>query len=212
LEDVDFQTAVAQAEVEDRECAGAYHDIEFGTEDGGAFIISTTRPELLAACVGVAAHPDDSRYNGLFGKRAITPVFKTLVPIFPTTIADPEKGTGILMVCTFGDQTDVSWWREHRLALRQVLGRDGRIIARTFGSAGWESIDPDLANRNYSELVGKRVGAARRIVVDQLKSPRNAAVGSEAPLKGEPKVIQHAVRFYEKGDNPIEYILRPSGG
>jgi valyl-tRNA synthetase len=204
--DVDFQTAVAQAEVEDRECAGAYHDIEFGTEDGGTFIISTTRPELLAACVGVAAHPDDSRYIGLFGKQAITPVFKTLVPIFPTAIADPEKGTGILMVCTFGDQTDVSWWREHRLALRQILGRDGRIIARTFGSSGWESIDRDLANRNYSELVGKRVTAARRIIVEQLKNPHNAAVGTEAPLKGEPRLIQHAVRFYEKGDNPIEYI------
>jgi valyl-tRNA synthetase len=204
--DIDFQTAVAQAEVEDRERAGAYHDIEFGTEDGGSFIISTTRPELLAACVGVAAHPDDSRYRALFGRRAITPVFKAPVPIFSSPIADPAKGTGILMVCTFGDQTDVLWWREHRLALRQVLGRDGHITSQTFGTSGWESVDPALANRNYSELIGKRVGAARRIVVEQLRNPQNAAVGSRTPLRGEPKGIQHSVRFYEKGDSPLEYF------
>ena len=102
--DVDFQTAVAQAEVEDREKGGAYHDIEFGVfeEDAPAntFVISTTRPELLAACVGITAHPDDVRFKGLFGKHAITPGFFAKVPIFPSTEADPEKGTGILMVCT----------------------------------------------------------------------------------------------------------------
>ena len=104
--DVDFQMAVAQAEVEDREKPGAYHDLEFGVEGGGpGFVISTTRPELLAACVGVTAHPDDARYRGLFGKRAITPLFRVPVPIFPSERADPEKGSGILMVCTFGDAT-----------------------------------------------------------------------------------------------------------
>src|SRR5262249_46125084 len=101
--DVDFQTAVAQAEVEDRVVKGAFPDVAFGVEGGGELVIATTRPELLAACVGVTAHPGDPRYKGLFGRRAITPVFRVPVPIFPSELADPEKGTGILMVCTFGD-------------------------------------------------------------------------------------------------------------
>ena len=205
--DVDFATAVAQAEVEDRERDGAFHDIEFGTEDGGNFVIATTRPELLAACVGIAAHPDDERYKPLFGKMAISPVYRVPVPIFPTELADPEKGTGVLMVCTFGDQTDVQWWREQSLPLRQVLGRNGLIVDRHYGDEGWESNDPDLANANYAEIIGKRVNQARRIVVEQLQDPANAAVaGGGAPLQGEPRRIKHAVRFFEKGDSPLEYL------
>jgi valyl-tRNA synthetase len=205
--DVDFATAVAQAEVEDRERDGAFHDIEFGTEDGGNFVISTTRPELLAACVGIAAHPDDERYKPLFGKMAISPVYRVPVPIFPTELADPEKGTGVLMVCTFGDQTDVQWWREQSLPLRQVLGRNGLIVDRHYGDEGWESNDPDLANANYAEIIGKRVNQARRIVVEQLQDSANAAIeGGGAPLQGEPRRIKHAVRFFEKGDSPLEYL------
>ncbi|HEY3237912.1 MAG TPA: class I tRNA ligase family protein, partial [Polyangiaceae bacterium] len=136
--DVDFQTAVAQAELEDRPKKGAFHDIEFGVEGTGAsFVISTTRPELLPACVGVTAHPDDHRYRAFFGKRAVTPLFKAPVPIFPSERADPKKGTGILMVCTFGDATDVEWWRSERLALRQVLGRNGRFSAVQFGDGAF---------------------------------------------------------------------------
>ncbi|MCH7907662.1 MAG: valine--tRNA ligase [Chloroflexi bacterium] len=205
--DVDFATAVAQAEVEDRERDGAFYDIEFGIEGGGSLVISTTRPELLAACVGIAAHPDDERYKGLFGKRAISPVYQVPVPIFPTELADPEKGTGVLMVCTFGDQTDVQWWREQELPLRQVLGRDGRIVDRRYGDEGWESNDPERANANYAEIVGKRVNQAGRIVVEQLRMPENAAIqGGGAPLQGEPRPIKHAVRFFEKGDSPLEYL------
>jgi len=205
--DVDFATAVAQAEVEDRERDGAFHEIEFGTEDGDCFVIATTRPELLAACVGIAAHPDDERYKPLFGKVAISPVYRVPVPIFPTELADPEKGTGVLMVCTFGDQTDVQWWREQSLQLRQVLGRNGLIVDRHYGDEGWESNDPELANTNYAEIIGKRVNQARRIVVEQLQDSVNAAIaGGGAPLQGEPRRIKHAVRFFEKGDSPLEYL------
>src|SRR5258705_10765453 len=115
--DVDFQCAVAQAELEDRGRRGAYHDIEFAVEGGGAFTISTTRPELLAACVGVTAHPGDARYQQWFGKRAITPLCRVPVPIFASDKADPEKGTGILMVGTFGDATNGEGAREQALAL-----------------------------------------------------------------------------------------------
>lgn len=132
--DVDFQTAVAQAEVEDRPVLGHVYQFRFGLEDSEkSFVIATTRPELLPACVGVTAHPNDERYKPFFGKRAITPLFKVPVMIFPSELADPEKGTGILMVCTFGDATDVRWWREHELPLRQIVGRDGRLLPVTYG-------------------------------------------------------------------------------
>lgn len=209
--DVDFQTAVAQAEVEDRGKGGAYHDIEFGVFEEDApiknFVISTTRPELLAACVGITAHPDDVRFKGLFGKQAITPGFFAKVPIFPSTEADPEKGTGILMVCTFGDQTDVAWWREEGLELRQILGRNGRILDHTFGGDdGWPSENPEKANENYQQMVGKRVPSARAVMVELLRDPENSATGNGAPLQDEPKQIQHPVRYYEKGDSPLEYL------
>ena len=209
--DVDFQTAVAQAEVEDREKGGAYHNIEFGVFEEDApvksFVISTTRPELLAACVGITAHPDDERFKGLFGKHAITPGFFAKVPIFPSTEADPEKGTGILMVCTFGDQTDVAWWREEGLELRQILGRNGRILDHNFGGDdGWASTNPDKANENYQAIVGKRTPSAKLLVVDLMRDPANSATGNGAPLQDEPKQIQHPVRYYEKGDSPLEYL------
>ncbi len=205
--DVDFQMAVAQAEVEDREETGAYHDIEFGVEGGDErFVISTTRPELLAACVGVTAHPDDERYQGLFGRKAVTPLFRVPVPIFPSDKADPEKGTGILMVCTFGDATDVEWWRDQGLELRQIVGRNGRLDPVGFGDEGFPSLDADAANRAYQEIEGKNLKQARKRIVELLGEPEGSATGSGAPLQGEPRSIQHAVKFYEKGDRPLEFV------
>jgi valyl-tRNA synthetase len=197
--DVDFQTAVAQAEVEDRNMPGAFHHVRFGVEGGSeTFTIATTRPELLAACVGVTAHPDDARYKPLFGRRAVTPLFSVPVPIFPSPLADPEKGTGILMVCTFGDATDVLWWREQGLALRQIVGRDGRLVPVEFGVPGWESHERAYAALVYSQLVGKSVSAARKAIVDLLRT--------DGALEGEPKPIEHSVKFYEKGDRPLEFV------
>ena len=204
--DVDFRTAVAQAEVEDRERTSAFYDLEFGVEGGGSFTISTTRPELLAACVGVTAHPDDPRYRDLFGKNAVTPVFFSPVPIFPSELADPEKGTGVLMVCTFGDQTDVEWWRSEGLQVRDMIGLDGRILDRTFGQPGWDSARPDAANANYARLVGKRVASARREMAEMLADPANSAAGGRPPLMGDPRPTQQVVRYYEKGESPLEYL------
>ncbi|MGH9630457.1 MAG: class I tRNA ligase family protein, partial [Bryobacteraceae bacterium] len=205
--DVDFQTAVAQAEVEDRPQKGHLHHVRFGVDGSDElFTIATTRPEFLAACVGVTAHPEDERYKHLFGKRAITPLFRVPVPVFPSKLADPEKGTGILMVCTFGDATDVQWWRDHKLHLRQILARDGRLTAVRFGSEGWESKDPEAANRYYSELAGKTVKSAQARVVELLRDPAGAASGSVPPLAGEPKPLEHPVKFYEKGDRPLEFL------
>ena len=205
--DVDFQTAVAQAELEDRVRPGAFHHLEFGVRGSErSFVIATTRPELLAACVGVTAHPDDARYRDLFGREALTPLFRVPVPIFASELADPAKGTGILMVCTFGDQTDLVWWRDHRLALRQLVGRDGRLAPVEFGSAAFPSEDPAAAQAFYAELSGKPVAKARQAIVELLRRPEGSATGRGAPLVREPEPIEHSVKFYEKGERPLELV------
>ena len=132
LWDVTFGTAVAQAEIEDRELPGSYWRLAFGaTGPGGEteIVVATTRPELLPACVALVAHPQDERYRDLIGTAATTPLFGVSVPILAHHLADPAKGTGIAMVCTFGDTTDVTWWRDLGLATRPVLGPDGRLLA-----------------------------------------------------------------------------------
>lgn len=198
LWDTDFQTAVAQAELEDRELPGAFHDVEFQVEGGGSFTIATTRPELLAACVGITAHPEDARYQNLIGKFAVSPLFGVRVPIFASDVVTMEKGTGILMVCTFGDQTDVQWWRDHKLSLRQIIGRDGRLQPVTFGSENYPSLNANLANENYQKIQGKTVKQAQKLVVELLQA--------SGAMKNPPKPIQHAVKFYEKGDRPVEIL------
>ncbi|HYU31285.1 MAG TPA: class I tRNA ligase family protein, partial [Thermoanaerobaculia bacterium] len=145
LWDVDFRTAVAQAEIEDREMTGAYHRLRFGHEGTGGLEIETTRPELLPACVALVANPDDERYKPFFGSTAVTPLFGARVPVLAHRLADPEKGSGIAMICTFGDVTDIVWWRELRLPVRAVVGHDGRLQPAPWGEPGWESADAERA-------------------------------------------------------------------
>ncbi len=207
LWDVDFQTAVSQAEVEDKNLPGFFHNIRFGVEGGGSFVIATTRPELLASCVAVIAHPDDERYKALFGKKAVTPLFRVPVPIIANEKADPEKGTGILMVCTFGDVMDVEWWRQYKLPLRQAIGRNGRMMPVQFGIEGWESLNADQANEFYGQVSGKTVKQAQAAVVQILRtSEAEALPGLGVPLEGEPKPIDHPVKIYERGERPLEII------
>ena len=198
--DIDFKTAIAQAEVEDREKPGAFHYLRFEVEGTSEHIvIATTRPELLPACVAVLAHPDDDRYKPFFGKRALTPLFKAPVPIMPDEQANPEKGTGIVMVCTFGDQTDVEWWRTYKLPLRQVIGLDGRLIPVTFGEGTFESVDAASANAVYSQIQGLSVKQAQAKLVELA----DTAGGIIDRPKQE---LSHAVKFFEKGDRPLELI------
>jgi valyl-tRNA synthetase len=199
LWDVDFRTAVAQAELEDREMPGAYHRIRFAYADGrGAVEIDTTRPELLPACVALVAHPDDPRYQPLFGKHVLTPLFSVPVPVVPHHLADPEKGTGIAMICTFGDLTDVVWWRELSLPVRAVIQPNGTLRPVVWGTTGWESTDPRAASQYYESLVGLGVTKAQARVVDLLREA--------GALIGEPRPITHHVKFYEKGDRPLEIV------
>ena len=198
LWDVDFRTAVAQAELEDREQPGAYHRIRFGRPDGGFVEIETTRPELIPACVALVAHPDDERYRPLFGSEVITPLFGVRVPVKPHPLADPEKGSGIAMICTFGDIADVTWWRELSLPVRAVILPNGTFRPLTWGAAGWESTDAARAQQAYDQLAGNPANKARAKVVELLRE--------SGDLVGEPRPITHAVKFYEKGDRPLEIV------
>ena len=129
------------------------------------------------------------------------------VPIFASPLVDREKGTGILMVCTFGDATDVQWWREEGLPLRQVVGRNGRLSEVEFGTDVFPSLDPEAANRYYGEIVGRTVREAQKTIVERLREPEGRAHdGDGAPLVGEPEPIEHPVKFYEKGDRPLEFV------
>ncbi len=210
LWDVDFRTAVSQAELEDRERPGAYHRLRFAlaerddapgagaTSVDAGVEIETTRPELLPACVALVAHPDDARYRPLVGRDVVTPLFGVRVPVVAHPLADPLKGTGIAMICTFGDTTDVVWWRELDLPTRTLIGRDGRFEPVPWGAPGWESDDPDSALRTYGEIVGRTVRQAQARIVELL--------AQSGHLVGEPRQITHPVKFYERGSQPLEIV------
>ena len=191
--DVTFRTAVAQAEIEDKEREGAYHRVAFHRPDGQKVFIETTRPELLPACVALVAHPDDERYQELFGTTVRSPLFDVEVEVKAHHLAKPDKGSGIAMICTFGDLTDVTWWRELELPTRALIGRDGRFLAE---QPSW--IADGAPAERYANVAGKTVFSAQQAVVEMLTE--------SGDLEGEPKKITHPVNFYEKGDKPLEVV------
>ncbi|MCS5733112.1 valine--tRNA ligase [Herbiconiux daphne] len=193
LWDVTFRTAVAQAELEDKEQPGAYHRIAFHRPDGEPVFIETTRPELLPACVALVAHPDDERYQSLFGTTVTTPVFGVEVPVVAHHLAQADKGSGIAMICTFGDLTDVIWWRDLDLPNRAIIGFDGRIV-----SDPPAAITSEAGREAYAQLAGKTVFSAKQAVVELLRA--------SGDLIGDPKPIVHPVKFFEKGDRPLEIV------
>ena len=193
LWDVDFGTAVAQAELEDRDRPGAYHDVAFARTAGGEVLISTTRPELIPACVALVAHPDDPRYQPLFGTTVRTPLFGAEVPVCAHELAQMDKGTGIAMICTFGDLTDVTWWRELALPTRPIVGRDGRILPEPP-----DGIDGAAGREAYARLAGRTVKQAQTAIVEMLRE--------SGDLRGEPRPITHPVKFFERGDRPLEIV------
>ena len=213
LWDVTFQTAVAQAELESREYPGFYHRLAFHVVDAeaaeraaaaGASVetgpagtqdvcIETTRPELLAACVALIAHPDDERYQPLFGTTVASPVFGVEVPVLAHPAAEKDKGAGIAMCCTFGDTTDIEWWRDLGLPLRAILRKDGRIEAET---PDW--ITTPAGREAYAAMAGKTTYSAREAVVSAL-----AATGE---MRGEPTKTTRQTNFFEKGDKPLEIV------
>ncbi|WP_110206095.1 valine--tRNA ligase [Nocardioides daejeonensis] len=205
LWDVTFQTAVAQAELEAREYAGAYHRVAFhrvstssttegaSSTTGDAIYIETTRPELIPSVVALIAHPDDERYADLFGSTVSSPIFGVEVPVLAHPAAEMDKGAGIAMCCTFGDLTDVQWWRELQLPVRTVIGRDGRFTRETP-----EWLSAEAAAAHYADLAGKTAFSAREAMVTKLRE--------SGDLDGDPKPTQRMTNFFEKGDKPLEIV------
>ena len=193
LWDISFQTAVAQAELEAREYAGHYHRVTFHGPDGSPVPIETTRPELIPAVVALIAHPDDERYQPLFGTSVTSPVFGVEIPVLAHEAAEPDKGAGIAMCCTFGDLTDVQWWRELQLPVRTVIGRDGRLHRETP-----EWLGAPAAAAAYDQLAGKTAFSAREAMVGLLRE--------SGDLDGEPSPTRRMTNFYEKGDKPLEIV------
>ena len=192
LWDVTFQTAVAQAELEARDYPGAYHTLRFEkTDEPGEYVeIQTTRPELVPAVCALIAHPDDERFQPLFGTTVRSPLFGVEIPVLAHAAAEMDKGAGIAMCCTFGDLTDVQWWRELQLPTRTVIGRDGRLLRET----------PEWLTHGepYEALAGKTTFSAREAIVQMLRD--------SGDLIGEPEKTQRKANFFEKGDKPLEIV------
>ncbi len=193
LWDITFRTAVAQAELEDKEMPGAYHRVSFHKPDGGTIDIETTRPEMIPACVALVANPEDERYKPYFGTTVRTPLFGVEVPVLAHPLAQIDKGSGIAMICTFGDVTDVIWWRELSLPTRPILGFDGRVM-----SEPPQGIDTDEQKALYAELAGKTVFSAKARIVELLQE--------SGEMIGDARPITHPVKFFEKGDKPLEIV------
>ena len=194
--DVDFQTAVAQAELVDKEVPSAYFRIVFHGPDGDDILVDTTRPELIPADVAMVAHPDDVRYQHLFGKEVTSPLFGVRLRVYPHPLAQPDKGTGIAMVSTWGDVTDIIWWRELQLPTRAVITRNGRL-----GELDFAALPTDKAPEAqvlYDQLRGLRPKQAQDKIVELLRA--------SGGLIGDAKPITHSVKFFEKGDRPLEIV------
>ena len=192
LWDVTYQTAVAQAELEARDYPGAYHRVAYHHVDGPVYV-ETTRPELISACVALIAHPNDEPYQHLFGSTVRSPLFGVEVPVLAHHAAEMDKGAGIAMCCTFGDLTDVQWWRELQLPNRTIIGRDGRILRDVP-----EWITDDAGRVAFAELSGKTTFTAREMSA--------AALRASGDLDGDPQPTQRVANFYERGDKPLEIV------
>ncbi len=173
------ETAIAQAELEDIEQESTFIDLLFTLDNGGEISISISRLELLPSCVAVFIHPEDQRKKDLLGKKAIVPLFNHSVPILEDKRVDPKKGTGIVMCCTFGDQTDMEWYFAHSLPLRVSFTKDGRMT--------------QLAG-NYA---GKNIKEARSLILEDLK--KNGFLVSQKP-------IRHFVKVHERCKTEMEIM------
>ena len=172
-------TAIAQVELEDKEQDSTFNDIKFTLESGKEIIIATTRPELLPACVAIFVHPEDTKNKHLLGEKAITPLFQHKIPILADKRVDKEKGTGIVMCCTFGDQTDIEWYLAHKLQLKMAITRDGKM----------------------TELAGKYQGQS-------LKEARTNILGDlkEKELLVNQRSIKHMVNTHERCGTEVEIL------
>lgn len=173
------QTAIAQAEIQEIEKKTYFVDIVFKLKGGGKVVISTTRPELLPSCVAIFVHPKDKRYKKLVGKTAIVPIFGQEVPILTDELVDPQKGTGVVMCCTFGDTTDLEWYFKHKLPLRISITKDGKM------------------NELAGPFKGLSIKKARKAIIDELE---------KKDFLLSKKEITHIVKVHERCQKEIEIL------
>jgi len=171
-------TAISQVECVDQDFDSYFNDIIFKV-DGKDVVIATTRPELLPACVAVFYHPADKRFKPLFGKKAVVPLFNYEVPIMEDDRVDMEKGTGIVMCCTFGDQTDMDWQKAYNLPIKEALTHDGKMSELAVGFEGLPIKD------------------GRKKIIDAMK---------EKGLLVKQEKIRHTVNVHERCGTEIEFM------
>jgi valyl-tRNA synthetase len=182
LWDTHFETALAQADLETLERSGRMHDIAFSAPDGTELVISTTRPELIPACVALYCHPEDERYKHLVGGTALVPLSGRAIPIKTDPDVKLDFGTGLMMVCTFGDGEDVKKWKRDDLELRLIMERNGRM------------------NALAGDYEGKTVEEARKLIIKDLK---------EADVYKGTKSVKQAISIAERSQRPVEFNMAP---
>lgn len=192
------QTALAQADIEEKERSTFMNDLIFKTDDGSEVMISTTRPELLPACLALFYHPDDPKYQHLAGKFAISPLFGVKIPILPDDLVDPEKGTGLVMCCSFGDQTDISWWRRHKLPTKIIFTKNGKI--RDDVEFDDNCTDIERAKGFMSEIANLKIKEAREKIIEILKS-NNILTAQHEKMQ--------MVKCAERSGAPLEILTTP---
>ena len=173
------QTSLAQADLDDLERDSEFVTLPFTQADGSILPVATTRPELLPACVAVFVHPEDARYRHLAGTSVKVPLFGQVVPILTDPAADPAKGTGAVMCCTFGDQADVAWWFTHHLPLIEAIDRRGRM---TPACGVLEGLPLAEARKRVKDLL-----AERGEILDRQQT-------------------RQSIRVHERCDTPVEYV------
>ena len=191
------QTALAQADIEEHEKTTFMNDIQFTLDSGEPIIIATTRPELLPACVAVLYNANDSRYNNLGEKFAISPLFNVKVPLIADDLVDPEKGTGLVMCCTFGDQTDIIWWRKHKLPTKIIFSKWGTIAEADFDAS---CLDIAEAEKNFAQIKNLKIADARAKIIEMLK---------EKGLLFSQVERSNTVKCAERSGAPLEILTSP---
>jgi valyl-tRNA synthetase len=195
------RTALAQAEIVEKESGGTMWQVAFDLAAGGTVEIGTTRPELLAACGALLIHPSHPQAGTLVGQIVVTPLFRVEVPILADERVDPEKGTGIVMCCTFGDTTDIEWWRDHDLPTRVIVTREGRIGDLSgIGGPGWPSRDVVSARAAASRLEGLKLNAARAMMATLLTEDGRITGSTE---------VRRMVPSAERSGAPLEILVTP---
>ena len=199
LWDIVDATALSQADIEDIELSSHMNYVKFALENSKEEItIATSRPELLPACVAMFVNPEDKRFKHLIGTNAITPLFGIKVPILADDRVDIEKGTGAVMCCTFGDITDVYWWKKYQLNTKMIIAQYGKILELEDILPFKDSINSAKAKEYAAQIENLKIDAARQKIIEILR---------DEGLLLKQEDITHPVKCGERSKAPIEILI-----